>query len=190
MYADKHFLRKKYAEQRKSLSLNELAQNSKRIAERLKKLPLWEKDFYHLFLPISRQNEIDTFPILEHLKECSKKIVLCKTDFSSGKMDCFLWHPKITLSENAYGIIEPLDGARVDPLSIEVAFIPLLAFDLKGNRLGYGKGFYDRFLASCSQDLHKVGLSIFEPSEHPLSVHPGDVPLNRVVTPYKTYLFS
>lgn len=189
MYADKKFFRKKCLAQRKELSSQDLSESSLRITERLKELPLWEKDLYHIFLPILHQNEINTFPILEYLKERSKKIALSKTDFSTGTMNFFLWNPQMDLYENAYGIFEPVGGAPIDPLSIQVAFVPLLAFDARGHRLGYGKGFYDRFLASCSQSIYKIGLSLFGPLARPLAVHAGDIPLDVVVTPDKAYFF-
>ena len=189
MYADKEFFRRKFLAKRKELSLRDLSEYSLRITERLKKLPLWEKELYHIFLPILRQNEVNTLPILGYLKEQSKKIALSKTDFSSGTMRFVLWHHQVTLYENSYGILEPIGGVIVDLLSIQVAFVPLLAFDSKGHRLGYGKGFYDRFLASCSQSIYKIGLSFFNPLPRPLSIHKRDIPLDIVVTPYKTYFF-
>ncbi|WP_103327792.1 5-formyltetrahydrofolate cyclo-ligase [Bacteroidetes bacterium endosymbiont of Geopemphigus sp.] len=61
-------------------------------------------------------------------------------------MNFVLWNPRMDLYESAYRIFEPVEGIPVDPsLSIQVAFVLLLAFDARGYRLGYGKGFYDRF---------------------------------------------
>ena len=68
-------------------------------------------------------------------------------------------------------------------------FIPLLAFDVCGNRVGYGKGFYDDFLKNCSKDTVKIGLSFFEAETviHDVELH--DVRLDYCVTPNKSYTF-
>lgn len=84
---------------------------------------------------------------------------------------------------------EPLDGIEISPLKIDVVFIPLLAFDKKGNRIGYGKGFYDQFLSDCKADVIKIGLSFFEAEEAITDVYKDDVPLDYCVTPQQIYRF-
>ena len=66
--------------------------------------------------------------------------------------------------------------------SIEVVFVPLLAYDKKGNRIGYGKGFYDRFLQSCKPKLI-VGLSFYEPEQELIESGQHDIPLHYCVHP-------
>jgi len=70
-----------------------------------------------------------------------------------------------------------------------VVFVPLLAFDKSGNRVGYGKGFYDNFLAKCNPETLKIGLSFFEIEEEILDINPKDIRLNLCITPQKTYNF-
>ena len=67
--------------------------------------------------------------------------------------------------KNKYGIPEPVGGTEMMPAEIELIIVPLLVFDINGNRVGYGKGYYDRFLKSCSENALKVGVSFFEPVE-------------------------
>ena len=71
---------------------------------------------------------------------------------------------------------------------LDVIFVPLLAYDEKGNRIGYGKGFYDRFLANCKPDTLFVGLSFFPPEKN-ISVEETDVPLHYCITPEKILSF-
>jgi 5-formyltetrahydrofolate cyclo-ligase len=61
--------------------------------------------------------------------------------------------------------------------------IPLLAFDKSGQRVGYGRGFYDKFLATLKSDVKKIGLSFFPPVDEVSNTHAQDLPLEVVVTP-------
>ena len=94
-----------------------------------------------------------------------------------------------SITVSPYGIPEPQAGLEVPASILEVIFIPLLAFDLKGNRIGYGKGFYDRFLEQCSDSSVKIGLSFFE-AEPNISNETTDIPLDFCITPKKIYGFK
>ena len=84
---------------------------------------------------------------------------------------------------------EPVDGVEIPSTKIDVVFVPLLAFDEKGNRAGYGKGFYDAFLSECKPDAIKIGLSFFESEELITDVFEGDVKLDYCVTPNSIHSF-
>jgi 5-formyltetrahydrofolate cyclo-ligase len=66
------------------------------------------------------------------------------------------------IKKNHVNIPEPIDGIEISTNKIELVFVPLLAFDKQGHRVGYGKGFYDKFLSECSNKTLKIGLSFFE----------------------------
>jgi 5-formyltetrahydrofolate cyclo-ligase len=70
-----------------------------------------------------------------------------------------------------------------------VVFVPLLAFDKKGHRVGYGKGFYDRFLSDCKPETIKIGLSFFEAEESISAILPSDIRLDFCVTPTEIIVF-
>jgi 5-formyltetrahydrofolate cyclo-ligase len=70
-----------------------------------------------------------------------------------------------------------------------VVFVPLLAFDTLGNRVGYGKGFYDQFLSECQPETIKIGLSFFEAENTITDVFEKDVRLDFCITPKKCYRF-
>jgi 5-formyltetrahydrofolate cyclo-ligase len=72
---------------------------------------------------------------------------------------------------------------------MDVVFVPLLAFDENGQRVGYGKGFYDRFLNECKEDVITVGLSFFEAENELIEANATDVPLRYCVTPERVYEF-
>ncbi len=157
------------------------------IANNLLKLPIWENLYYHLFLPIEKQKEVDTEHILNILFAKSKEIVLSKSNFEDQSMVHFLLTENTRILKNEYGIPEPVDGIEVPASKIEVVFVPLLAFDESGNRVGYGKGFYDRFLAQTN--AIKIGLSFFEATPKLEDIYNEDIALDYCVTPKKTYDF-
>ena len=90
---------------------------------------------------------------------------------------------------NKYDIPELAGRVCVEPQIIDAVFVPLVAFDMRGFRVGYGKGFYDRFLARCAQDVVKIGFSYFEAIEAIEDIDEFDVPLNYCITPMRVYEF-
>lgn len=162
---------------------------SLQIANKTLELPIWDKIFFHVFLPILRQNEIDTEYLLHILSGKDKEIIVSKSDFKTREMQHFLLTDNTKLKVNDYGIPEPIGGIAIPEQQIEVVFVPLLAFDLIGHRVGYGKGFYDRFLAKCSESAIKVGLSFFEAEPSCSDVFENDVKLDYCVTPDTIYEF-
>lgn len=91
---------------------------------------------------------------------------------------------------NAFGIDEPAEGQLVEPEVIDLLIVPLLAFDKRGYRVGYGKGYYDKFLKNCRKDAIKVGFSFFEAEEDIDDVNQFDIRLNHCITPENTYHFT
>ncbi|MGB5667041.1 MAG: 5-formyltetrahydrofolate cyclo-ligase [Maribacter sp.] len=181
-------LRLNYNKLRNKLSADQIADSSITIANKLLLLPIWDFDNFHLFLPISEKNEIDTTLILSILQGKDKNVFLPKMQGDS--LIHFLLTDNTVLIKNKLNVPEPVNGIAVDPSQIDVVFIPLLAFDVFGNRVGYGKGFYDRFLKECRTDVIKIGLSLFEAEKEITDVVETDIPLDYCVTPKKTYTFS
>lgn len=185
----KSFLRRQYLEKRLALSIEEVDTASLAIANRCLELLMWEKEIFHLFLSITQKNEVVTNPLLTLLQGRDKSIVVPKI-LPEGNLEHILLQDATKIKLNAWGVPEPLSGILIPPEKIEVVFVPLLVFDTQGNRVGYGKGFYDRFLAACSPQVIKVGLSFFEPVERIADVDAFDIPLTACVTPLRSYLFS
>lgn len=110
-------------------------------------------------------------------------------DFDNCHMQAALINEDTVYKTSAYGITEPSEAQIIDPLDIDLVFVPLLVCDKKGYRVGYGKGFYDKFLANCREDIIKIGFSYFEPVEKIDDSSTFDVPLNYCVTPQRLYEF-
>lgn len=184
---NKKELRLKYKALRAQLSSEDIEDKSLAIANQAVKSDFWNKLYYHIFLPIVEHKEVDTEFLLQVLAGKDKEIVVSKSDFETRKMTHFLLTDNTKFKKNEYNIPEPLDGIEVPASKIDVVFVPLLAFDKKGHRVGYGKGFYDNFLAACRPDVLKIGLSFFEPEEEIIDVCESDVKLDFCITPEKTY---
>jgi 5-formyltetrahydrofolate cyclo-ligase len=131
-------LRAQYKAFRKSLSEESIEEMSLAIANCVLALDIWDKTYFHVFLPIEEQKEVNTEFLLHLLSGKDKEIVISKTDFTTRKMTHFLLTDNTKIKKNEYNIPEPMDGIEVPSSKIQVVFVPLLAFDTKGNRVGYG----------------------------------------------------
>ena len=184
----KSALRAHYKDKRAAMSHEARDLASLEIANNAIALPLWEKQYYHLFLPIQRQMEINTEYLLHILQGKDKSVVVSKSNFEDSSLTHFLLEDHTVIKTNKWGIPEPEDGLEIPAERLDVVFVPLLAYDESGNRLGYGKGFYDRFLAQCKPEVIKVGVSYFS-AEKSIPTSSTDIPLNYCITPNKVYEF-
>ncbi|MDX5347793.1 MAG: 5-formyltetrahydrofolate cyclo-ligase, partial [Hymenobacteraceae bacterium] len=107
---------------------------------------------------------------------------------------CELVHYQLTphtkLYQNHWGITEPVGAAPVADSEIDLVLTPLLAVDMAGHRVGYGKGYYDRFFARLPKNALKIGLSLEPPIPAILDVHEADIGLDAVITPDRIFHFS
>jgi len=184
----KNQLRKKYKEKRNTISPFFISESSISIANKVHQLPIWKFDYFHTFLSISEKKEVDTQPLITLLQAKDKNIIIPKI-VDGNSLKNYLLTDNLLLKENRWGVPEPADGIEVNEEKIQVVFIPLLAFDLLGNRVGYGKGYYDTFLKNCNDSILKIGLSLFEAEKEIIDIHENDVPLNFCVTPEQVYEF-
>jgi len=186
---DKQSLRLNYKNLRQALSVDEIEDKSLAIANKVLSLDIWDKNYFHLFLTMEEQREVHTDFILHLLAGKDKEVIVSRSDFETHRMIHFLLTDNTKLVKSSFGIPEPVEGIEVPSNKIDVVFVPLLAFDEKGQRVGYGKGFYDRFLSECKPDVITIGLSFFEAENEPIDAFDTDVPLDYCVTPLKVYSF-
>ena len=144
----KHELRKKYKVLRADLSSSKISDYSIILANHVLRIPIWDFFYFHTFLSIQENKEVDTLPLITMLQGKDKHVVVPKV-IGDNSMENFLLTDSTVLRKNKWNIPEPEDGIPIPEEKIDVVFIPLLAFDLQGNRVGYGKGFYDTFLSKC-----------------------------------------
>jgi 5-formyltetrahydrofolate cyclo-ligase len=110
-------------------------------------------------------------------------------DSQTGKFNAVAVTEDTVYTTNKYDITEPKDGIIIDPQDIDLVFVPLLAADMQGYRVGYGKGFYDKYLADCRQDVITIGFNYFAPVDKIDDKQLFDIPLNYLVTTEDIYEF-
>ena len=142
----------------------------------------------HVFIPIERLLEINTYGLVKKLFERNINLYTSLVNGDKITLDTVALRRESAFFYDKWGIPIPENAEKVSAEAIQLVVIPLLAFDLKGHRLGYGKGFYDRFLESFRKPILKVGVSYFPAVEHiPHECH--DIALNFCITPEKTFSF-
>ena len=184
--------RTSYIAKRNELTLEELNAKSKAIAENFIASAIWKEcKLIHIFISIPNKREVDTSFLIDFLFKLHPKIKLCTSILAENGQD--LLHtqitPQTTYLSNKWNIPEPVERIEVHEEEIDLVLLPLLACDRKGNRVGYGKGFYDRFLQKCNPYVTKVGLTLFEPTNELIEADTWDVSLNYGVSPTEIYVF-
>ncbi len=184
----KRDLRLSHFEYRAALSPKQQQAKSLRIAERCLQMPIWDHSIYHLFLSIPGKGEVDTSFLKQIIWDKGGMVAVPKME-PGRQLSHYYLKPDTALASNTWGVPEPLAGKMLDARELDVVFLPLLAFDKKGYRVGYGGGYYDRFLDACRQNVLKIGISYFPPVEQIDDLHPGDIPMDYCVTPEAVFSF-
>ena len=185
-------LRKIYLEKQIALSPRERNEKSAQILKRFfDEFDLSRIAFLHCFLPIGRTNEIDTKPIFEKIWREFPNIetLVPRVNFETNEIEILKFSVETELIQNQWLIHEPSHNELVETEKIDLVLVPLLCFDVKGHRVGYGKGFYDRLLKNCGKDCLKTGVSYFPPVEEIPDAWEFDVKLDFCVTPGKIWKF-
>lgn len=190
MSQDKQQLRTFYKELRATLSDEEIEQKSLQITSNVISFLNGRKGLkhFHLFFPIPKQREINTYPIKVFLEELGCDVYTSRIDPNSLQLQTLRLKPNTKFQFDKWGIPVPEEFELVSNDLAEVVFVPLLAYDQMGNRIGFGKGYYDVFLAGLDPAVIKVGLSFFTPElSIPAELH--DIPLDYCITPENIITF-
>jgi len=187
----KNKLRSIYREKRKAISLAD-----KEKWDDLLLIQFQQFDFTNIqtilsYWPLERVNEPNTHLFSRYLQYMLPTFKLCYPvcDFSTNDMKALLVDEQTDYQLNSLGIVEPIEGEKTNATSIDLVFVPLLICDRQGNRIGFGKGYYDKFLQLCNEKVVKIGFSYFEPVDIIEDTAPFDVPLNFCITPHRIYEF-
>lgn len=160
---------------------------SLQILENLLDCEFYKKsETIHCFISINKNREVDTAPIIKRMQDDGKKVVVPKIISGRLTLEHYLYVSDDRFEINRWGIPEPQDGLKVSVNELDLVLVPMLAADRKKNRLGYGKGYYDRFLAGI--DVIKAGL-LFEISisDEMLPTDTHDIQMDYLITEKEVY---
>lgn len=186
----KRELRKVYLEKRRELSTEAFHKLNEQLCDRFfSEAHVSSFHVLHTFLPIEKNREVDTWLIIDRLRNAfpATKIAIPRINNHTAELEHYYFESREHLENNTWGIPEPVKGIPVAAEKIDAVLVPLLAFDRQGHRIGYGRGFYDRFLSQCRPDCIKIGLSLFAPEEKIDDTSEKDIPLDIVITPQETF---
>lgn len=183
-------LRRAALPRRQALTPAEIAVRSAQLGAQLfRHFPVAEWRWLHVFLPLARQNEPDTWPLIHQIwaDELPVRLAVPVVQPDAISLKHYELTPATPLVASRWGIPEPVADAatEVAPAQLSAVLVPLLAGDRQGQRVGYGGGFYDRFLAQCGPGTLFIGLNVLddEPVAAIADVLPTDVPLHACLTP-------
>lgn len=174
-------MRQRLLAKRSAMDPKEYAEKSELILDKLKRQPEFRTaDCIHCYVSMNHRNEVNTHPLINELIDLGKKVVVPVTNFESATLTHKYLSDFDRLKKNKWGVPEPVEGEAADINNLELVIVPMAGGDEAKNRLGYGKGFYDRFLkeASCPTFglLFEVGMVAEIPTQK------FDVPLSKLIT--------
>lgn len=175
-------LRKIFLEKRKNLSQDEVFFLSEKIFTNFINYfkPISEQKV-HIFIPIEKFKEMNTQVFIDYFLSRNIKVFVPKiVDAKLISVEIF---SDTQFETNNWGIFEPISNEDFEVLDFDFVITPLLYCDFKGNRVGYGKGFYDEFFSNISKDSKKIGVNYFNPDDMIDDVWENDIPLDYLVTP-------
>ncbi|MGB3588230.1 MAG: 5-formyltetrahydrofolate cyclo-ligase [Tunicatimonas sp.] len=184
-------LRWKYKAKRKTLTNQEYTQRNKQIFTYFRQqFSVTQPTTVHCYLSSAKKREASTDLIIAYLLSQTQIQVVTPRSHSNGVLTHHLFTHDADLELNQWNIREPLVSAPLVPIEeLDWIVVPLLIFDRSGYRVGYGGGYYDRFLAQCRANTVKVGLSLESPVDQITDVDQYDIPLDFIITPSKVFSF-
>ena len=189
-------LRRTALAHRLALPATEIAHRSEQLCDQLfQQFPVAQWRWLHLFLPLARRHEPDTWPIIRRIwaEGLAVRLAVPVVQPDGISLAHYELRPETPLHPNRWGIPEPEATAatEVPAAAFDAVLVPLLAVDAAGHRVGYGGGFYDRFLARCRPGTQRIGLHVLDelPLERITDVLPTDMPLTACLTPSGIWRF-
>ena len=187
----KSALRAIYKDKRNALSDSDRMKLDDLVLIQFQRLQLPEAQTLLSYFPIPSHHEVETRPLGDFLQFRMPWLQLAypRINYEEVSMEAVLVNDATEYVANRYGIAEPQGEDILGPQLVDIVFVPLLVYDVSGYRVGYGKGFYDRYLKLCREDVIKIGFSYFEPEPVISDVNEFDIPLNFAITPERIYEF-
>jgi 5-formyltetrahydrofolate cyclo-ligase len=185
-------LRRALRDHRDRMRPEEVAERSNRVCRRLLSLPEFIEAHNTLFY-MSYRNELDTHGMIQRSIEIGKRVNIPRMQLDGLSLEvCQIRDLDSDTAPGMFGIIEPTESAEkcADTSRIDLCVIPGIAFDRRGHRIGWGKGFYDRFLATLSEHTKKFGLAYDFQLLEKINSHDRDIPLDGLITESEVLRFE
>jgi 5-formyltetrahydrofolate cyclo-ligase len=141
------------------------------------------------FYPSELHSEPNTLLFIKFLKFYIPELIVTYPKLQGKEYAMDFFQETETLEMNKWGIQEPLANHLFEPSAIDTFLVPLIGFDPSGQRIGFGKGYYDRYFARTGNSVKRIGISYFDPMPNFEDTHQFDVPLSHCITPWNTYEF-
>ncbi len=157
-------------------------------SERIKKKLFQDKSFQQaefIMFYVAKSYEVDTIGMIEETLELGKRVIIPVTKtHEKSLIPSEIKDPKKELARGPFGIYEPKREymKAVDPKDIDVVIVPGVAFDKKGNRIGHGRGYFDRFLKNLPSKTPTIGLAFKLQLVRKISTFPWDTPVTKLIT--------
>lgn len=181
-------LRKKYTQKRKALSSDEAFLLSEKIFENfIHYFNPQEGEKVHVFIPIPARKEINTQIFIHYF--LAKNIRVYVPKIVDDKLISIEIFEDTVFETSRWGISEPVSNEDSGENNFQYVITPLLYCDRKGNRVGYGKGFYDGLFRNISAETKKIGVNYFDPDEYVDDIWENDIPVDYLVTPTEVLSF-
>lgn len=192
-FSQRQQLRKLIRQRRQQLSPAQQQQAANDLVSQALALPALNNS-QHIALYLANDSELDTFPLIQALWQQGKQLYLpVLHPFAAGYLLFVRYDKDTLLYPNRFGIPEPLVQChRLLPVNqLDIIFTPLVAFDLHGNRLGMGGGFYDRTLSQLqgNSQCQVIGLAHNCQLVDAVPTDSWDVPLQKIITPEHCFTF-
>ena len=189
----KENIRQLYKEKRAAISLQLKSRLDDLLMVQFQQIKIDIPSLIMTYSPIKILNEFDPQTITDYCYFKNPGQQLFYPVMVEGKKQpeliSVIVHDETIFKPNKFGIDEPIEGIDMFPTEIDLVIVPLLSFDKKGHRVGYGKGYYDRFLKQCRKDCLKIGFSYFDPVDLIEDFNKFDIKMDYVVTPQTVYKF-
>ena len=176
MIMNKSDVRKTMISLRKNLSVKEVEKNSEMIFENIKSTKILDYDNFLVYLDF--KNEVKTDALIRFLTENNRVVYVPKCDITTCTFVPVVYDDEYSL--NKYGIKEPKQIPNADA-KVDCVIVPGVAFDTKGNRIGFGAGYYDKFL-NASRHVFKIGLCYEFQLCNEIPACEFDIPMDVVIT--------
>lgn len=181
--------RKYFLDKRKALTASDCLKMDDLLLIQFQRMDWSSVQCIGSFYPLEAHNEPNSLLLIRYLKIIIPGLVVVYPKVNDDNTTMSFYTETDTVATNKWGIQEPLPFNLIEPNEIDAILVPLVGFDQSGHRIGFGKGFYDRYFAQFPLGRNRIGISYFEPIPKIEDTHEFDVPLTHCITPSNSYEF-